>query len=167
LFWPVVFDYTKIRTSDLTQEFPKAFMKNFFALLIVIGATTAVAFTYALAIKIDLDNNHECSPTTDRRRHSICNAWLLTDTILSFATLCLVYFEFKIGHNDFVRKYRSRVMFAHSFSYDKFVMTDSYADKEKEVQASLDARLKDTIIHKFRQDRISGLKTAEEKESMQ
>lgn len=23
VFWPVVFDYTKVRTSDLTEEFPK------------------------------------------------------------------------------------------------------------------------------------------------
>lgn len=95
-------------------------MMNFFVLLVAIGATTAVAFTYALAIKIDLENNKECTITSDRRRHSICNAWLLTDTLLSFITLFVIYFEFNVGRNDFVRKVRSRVMFAHAFAYDKF-----------------------------------------------
>ena len=50
LFWPVVFDYTKIRTSDLTEEFPKQFLKNFIALIIVIGATTVISFGWMLSI---------------------------------------------------------------------------------------------------------------------
>jgi hypothetical protein len=91
-----------------------------------------------LSIKIDLPNNPECTPTTDRKRHSLCCAWLLTDTIMSFLTLFMIYFEYKVGEQDFIRKYRSRIMFAHSFSYEKFALTDGYENKAELVNLGLD-----------------------------
>jgi hypothetical protein len=151
IFWPVVFDYTKIRTSDLTDQFNNQFACNFFALLAVIGGTTAVAFVWEVSITIDYENYPECTALSDRRRHSICSAWLLTDTIMSFMTLFMIYFEYKVGEQDFVRKYRSRVMFAHSFAFEKFAMTDSYPDKASLVNITLDQKLKDSVISEYKE----------------
>lgn len=76
----------------------------------------------------------------------------MTDTIMSILTLIFVYFEFIIGYKDFIRKYRNRIMFAHSFSLEKFMMTDTYEDKDKEINNGLDARLKNRVVdhHKAR-----------------
>lgn len=133
----------------------------------MLGTTTAVAFIWEVSIKIDYENNPMCAIESDRRRHSICSAWLLTDTIMSFMTLLMIYFEYKVGERDFIRKYRSRIMFAHSFSYEKFAMTDSYPDKASLVNIGLDQQLKDAIIKEHRlgylraQDAKNGTNEAE------
>lgn len=145
IFWPVVFDYTKIRTSDLLEDFNSQFFKNLVTILLVLGATFAIAFTWEVNIKIDLPNYNECSATSDRRRHSICSAWLLTDLVMSFLTLFIVYFEFVVGGKDYTRKFRCRIMFAHNFAFEKFVETDSYLEKGTLVNIGLDQRLKDEI----------------------
>lgn len=157
-----------MRTKDLTDKFPRQFCCNFVALFIVLSGTTAAAFVWALSIKIELEENPMCNARSDRRRHSICNAWLLTDTIMSFITLSVIYFEFKIGERDFIRKYRSRIIFAHSFSFEKFALTDSYEDKASLVNIGLDAKLKEAIIREHKlaylkaEDKKNGTHTAED-----
>lgn len=146
-FWPLVFDYTKMRTEDLTDDFKLQFFKNALVMLVLLGSTFAIAFTWANSIKITDPKYTECDQkSNDRRLHSICCAWLLTDTFLSFITLAMVYFEFYVGQNDYKRKYRCRVNFAHSFALDKFAETDLYEDKAKEVNISLDDQLKERVL---------------------
>jgi len=124
-------------------------MKAFVVMAIAIGGTAFVAFSWLLAISIDYDKYGECiKEGNDRRRHSICVAWVMTDTIMSAFTLIAVFFEFKVGQREYTRKFRSRIMFAHSFSLDKFLITDTYKGKEDEINLGLDTRLKNKVIEK-------------------
>lgn len=73
----------------------------------------------------------------------------------------MIYFEYKVGEQDYTRKYRSRIMFAHSFSYEKFAMTDSYAEKATMVNLSLDTRLKEAIINEHKEEYLKKDKNQE------
>ena len=43
-------------------------------------------------------------------------------------------------------------MFAHSFAFEKFSITDGYADKAKYVSHGLDSRLKDKVHREYKNE---------------
>ena len=139
-------DFNKIRSKDLLDDFYTQYKKNVIALVLYLVIIFSVAGYWMMSITIDFDNIPECHEGKEHRRmHSICNAWLIADILISFGTVFAVAFEFHVGQVEFTRKFRNRIQFAHLFTVDKFLKSDPYAGKDELVNLSLDNKLKKIV----------------------
>jgi hypothetical protein len=144
-FWPIVMDFNKIRSKDLLDDFYGQYKKNIGVLILYLAVVFTIAFYWMMSISIDYDKVPECHKENHRRMHSICNAWLVADALISFGTVFAVAFEFHVGSVEFTRKVRNRIQFAHLFAVDKFLKSDPYAGKDNLVNLSLDNKLKNIV----------------------
>jgi hypothetical protein len=144
-FWPILQDFTKIRTNDRIEAYYKEFNKVAAVLavyfLIAFGAT---GYFFSTISYNDADKYPECVGTI-RRKFSICHAWFAADCIISFLTIAAVRFEFYVGKKEFSRMFRNRALFAHLFACDKFMKDDLYEDKNKLVDLALDEKVKQIL----------------------